>query len=112
VGLWILMQMPALRQNRLMGGDLSATLCFAAAVLLAIWLMHQLAAIALGDATRPTLRRAALLLVVVIFLMTAVLRGSRPESHVGPLSRLRFEDSPLGDTPGCRKLEVRNFAHL
>jgi hypothetical protein len=77
VGLWVMVRLSPLRQSRLMN-DALGMLLLGAGVLLALWLMHQLAALAIGDTRRGTILRAAILLAAVIALMTAALRYSRP----------------------------------
>ncbi len=78
VGMWILTVAPPLRQRQLMGGDWLGTSLLVASVLLALWLMHQLAAIALGATRRQAVLRAAALLLAVIVLMSGVVRSARP----------------------------------
>jgi hypothetical protein len=89
VGLWIVVQLTPLRQNRLLGDWAGMTL-FGVAVLFALWLMHQLAALAIGDTQRRTILRAAILMATVVALMTAALRYSRPPTpsdNVGAAGR-------------------------
>jgi hypothetical protein len=83
VGLWLLSQLPAEGQNFVTGGDLIGTCLFAASVLTAVWLMHQLAVVALGDARKWKLIGSMVALVVVATLMTGTLlrleaAGARP----------------------------------
>lgn len=73
-GIWLLSTVPPLAQGRLLGGDLTATLAFGGSVLLALGLMHHLAAIGMGETSRSQLARAIGLLVAVVALMTYVLR--------------------------------------
>lgn len=98
VGLWLTMELPLLRQNRVMGADLGATTLLAAGVLAALALMHVLASISLGDARRRTVFRAVLLMLAVIVLMTAALRQSRP-----PEASLGNENGPQGIYLAARK---------
>lgn len=77
VGLWIVTQVPAVRQDRLLGGDLTATAFLATGVLFALGLLHHLASLAMGEANRKTVGRVALLMLAVIALMTAADRDSR-----------------------------------
>lgn len=74
-GIWLLSTLSPLVQTRLLGGDLGATTAFGASVLLALWLLHQLAAIGMGETARPQLARAIGLLAFVVVLMTFVLRN-------------------------------------
>ncbi len=75
-GIWLLSELPPLRQSRLLGGDGLATAAFAASVLLALWLLNQLAAIGFGETDRPRLGRAAATLLAVLTLMAYVLRSA------------------------------------
>jgi hypothetical protein len=73
-GIWLLSTIPPLAQSRLLGGDPVATLAFGGSVLLALGFMHHLAAIGMGETSRPQLARAIGLLVAIVGLMTYVLR--------------------------------------
>ena len=74
IGVWVLSQLPAVPQQRLLGGDVIATGLFTLSVLAAVWLMHQLSAVALGETRRPVLVKIVAAMVIVIFLMTGVLQ--------------------------------------
>ncbi|HUE71695.1 MAG TPA: hypothetical protein VMP01_12485 [Pirellulaceae bacterium] len=71
VGLWVLGTISATMQSRLMGSHLLATGCFLLGLLGALWLMRELAAIALGERERSQLIRVMALMVAVVVLMTA-----------------------------------------
>ncbi len=73
-GFWVFMNLPATAQNRLLGDDLLGTALFVAGVSAAVWLMHLLATIALGDTRKKSIVQAAFVLLVVIVLMTGTLR--------------------------------------
>ncbi len=77
VGLWLVTQMPTLQQKVIMGGDLAASLLFALAVLLGLWMMHLLAMAALGRATPRKLRLAVVVTMVVLVSMLFVARKTR-----------------------------------
>jgi hypothetical protein len=77
VGLWTLVALPADVQSRLTGGHAAATLLFVAAMLAAVWLLRELAFIALGETTQPALARAMSAMLVVVALMTAMQQQSR-----------------------------------
>ncbi len=74
VGVWILMQLDGDIQRQMMGANYLVTGLFATSVVLSLFLMHQLAAVSLGDARSPRLVTSVLLMIVVIFLMVAVAR--------------------------------------
>jgi hypothetical protein len=71
IGLWVLATISTTMQSRLMGSHLLATGCFLVALLGALWLMRELAAIALGERERSQLIRTMALMVAVVVLMTA-----------------------------------------
>ncbi|MFO0820442.1 MAG: hypothetical protein U1A77_21025 [Pirellulales bacterium] len=73
-GIWLLSTVSPLAQSRLLGGDLTATLAFGGSVLMALGFMHRLAAIGMGETSRPQLAQAIGLLVAIVTLMTYVLR--------------------------------------
>ena len=98
VGLWVLSSLPATMQNRLMGNDAAATLCFLASLAAALWLMRELVAIALGERERSQLIRAMVLMVAVVMLMTAsqqLARGPRPVSDEAPAAAARQAADPV-----------------
>lgn len=78
VGLWLIAVLPADWQARALGSDLPAVALLGVSVLLALFLLQDLAAIAFGDAERKQLVRAMVLMVLVVLLMTGVLRRIRP----------------------------------
>lgn len=93
VGLWVLSTIPASVQSRLMGSHAIATACFLLSVLAALWLLRELAAIALGERERSQLVRAMALMVAVVVLMTAgqQLARTRPTPAVTAPSRSTTE---------------------
>ncbi len=87
VGLWVMMQLPPLRQSQLMGRDVPGSVLLAGGVLGALWLLHVLIGMAVGEANRKAVRRSLVLLIVVVVLMTGALRRSRlPHSPAPPTS--------------------------
>jgi hypothetical protein len=78
VGLWLLSQAPSASQSALFGGDLVTTGLFGASILAAVWLLHQLAAVALGETRESSLLRTLLALVLVVALMSSVLVLLKP----------------------------------
>jgi hypothetical protein len=77
----------------MMGGNLITSACFAGGVMTAVWLLHTLAMLTLGEGDRAV-RRAGWLLVTVTVLMTATLRTSRA-SIEGRLPGGKIAGSPL-----------------
>jgi hypothetical protein len=75
VGVWVLLALPEGQSHRIM--STGAILIFGTAIVAALGLLHQLAIVALGDATRRRLSLATLLMVLVVILMTATLQVSR-----------------------------------
>lgn len=73
-GVWLLSTLSPTAQARLLGGHLPSTLVFGVSVLLAMGLMHQLAAISMGEIAKGRLLRAVSFLAIVVVLMAAVLR--------------------------------------
>ena len=73
-GLWLFMQLPAQARDGLLGDDPLGMILLLAGVLTAIYLMHQLATISLGDTRPAQVRRTALIMAVNIFLMVATLQ--------------------------------------
>lgn len=71
VGLWVLLQLPLAERDSLLGSDLYATGLFALAMLAALRLMHQLAAVALGDTERKQIVGSLSTMVLVVVLMVA-----------------------------------------
>ena len=70
VGVWVLSVLPPLMQQRLMGSDLLAASAFGLSIIGALWLMHQLSAVAFGDTQPRTLKLAIHLMYSVVILMT------------------------------------------
>ena len=72
VGLWTLLMLPSGAQAGLMGSDGLATSLFFAAMLAALWLLRELAAVSMGEVVRPNLARTIAAMLVVVSLMTAM----------------------------------------
>jgi len=77
VGIWVLATATGSEQNALMGGDPLSSLLFAGGMLLTFFLLQRLTAITTGEFDSGSLRRVGWLLVVLVLMMTATLRGSR-----------------------------------
>jgi hypothetical protein len=92
VGLWVLATISATMQSRLMGSHLLATACFLLGLLGALWLMRELAAIALGERERTQLIRTMGLMLAVIVLMTAgqQLARVRPAANISASVALKY----------------------
>ena len=78
VGLWLIAALPANWQARALGGDIAAVLMLGASVLLALFMLQDLASVAFGDPERKKLVRIMVTMVVIVLLMTGVLRRIRP----------------------------------
>lgn len=82
-GLWLVAALPRGNRDALLGADALATGMLLLAIVTALWLLHALAAVALGDRRTKAVRRALHLLCGVVLLMCAVLlhgqrRAMRP----------------------------------
>jgi hypothetical protein len=77
VGLWALATLPAAAQARIMGSDTTGTLLLIAALVAAVWLMRELAGVAMGEVARPVLIRTMAAMLITIVLMTAMQQASR-----------------------------------
>ena len=75
VGVWVLFALPQAQSQRIMSSG--TAILFGIAVVTALWLMHQLAMVALGDVSRRRLSVATLIMALVVVLMTATLQCSR-----------------------------------
>ncbi len=77
IGIWVMLSLPASQQNRLMGGDLMATGAFGLAIILALGLMHFLAAVAMGKVTRKSIIFSMAMLSAVVLTMCVALHAAR-----------------------------------
>jgi len=77
VGIWLVLELPRGVQNGFMGGNLAATVLFGTSLVMALWLMHKCAAVALGDTKPRTLVAAMIAMIVVVVLMTGTLRAAK-----------------------------------
>jgi len=93
VGVWVLSVLPPLMQHRLMGSDLWAASAFGLSIIGALWLIHQLSAVAFGDTRPRTLKLAIHLMYAVVILMTYTSRLAlaRPLDAV-PVATLETPD--------------------
>jgi len=83
VGLWLIAVIPSTWQARALGGDLPSVLMLAASVLLALFMLQELANVAFGEAQRKQLVSIMISMVVIVLLMTGVLRRIRPPVDPG-----------------------------
>ena len=77
VGVWVLVQLPGASRWALLGDDWIAGGMFFLAVLAAFGMLYALAGVALGDTRTIAIRRAAVLMLLVVLFMTAALTRSR-----------------------------------
>ncbi len=92
VGMWLTVSLTRTLQSAVTGADLLATCLLISSVVLAIWMLQTLAAIAIGDAERSKLVRAMALMVVIITLMSGTLQrlralGEAKHAEPAPQSR-------------------------
>jgi len=80
VGTWVLFSLPAGVQSSLLGGNLLASGSLGLAIVLALWLLHLLAAVALGEFDEKTARSTGLLMTVLVVVMSITLREARYEA--------------------------------
>jgi hypothetical protein len=79
VGLGVIASLPLEWQNRVLGGDVASVLLLGTSVLLSLFLLQDLASLAIGEPERRLMVRSIVLMLVIVLLMTAVLRRMRPE---------------------------------
>jgi hypothetical protein len=77
VGLWTLVGLPADAQSRLMGDSMMGTVLFVAALAAALWLLHELVQVSMGETTRLALVRAIAAMLLTVILMTAMQAQTR-----------------------------------
>jgi len=77
VGLWLLMALRPGAQSLLLGESTAGVLLFVASLIAALWLLNDLAHLALGDFTRRLALRAMIAMVLTVVLMTLVQQQTR-----------------------------------
>ena len=82
VGFWMISQMPAAVQRRIMGSDGLAGVLLLLSVAIALWLLHQLSALAIGELTPRLMARTVLLTVILVVMMTVA--GRRAHDDASP----------------------------
>ena len=78
-GLWLLLVSSAAVQSRLLGGDIAGMALFGSAIVAMVVMLQFIAVAALGDDSQGTAIKAAVLLILVLLLMSAVLDRMRSE---------------------------------
>jgi hypothetical protein len=81
-GLWVFTQLSPVSQGRLLGGDLVAAGLLVAGIASALWMLHLLASICMGEHNRRVCRRVTWVFVLTMILMT--LSSRRVMSHAVP----------------------------
>jgi len=77
VGLWVAFTFSPVQMDKLMGGDMVATILFAFSFFTALALMHKLASVAMGKLSRKSIISSMAMLTFVVIMMTGVLVRSR-----------------------------------
>jgi hypothetical protein len=73
-GVWVLVQLPRAAQLGMLGGDPLASCLLLGSIMLTLVLLHSLSAVAFGEAHRRALVQSTSVMILIVFLMTAVLR--------------------------------------
>ncbi len=73
VGVWLVLSLPPDWQSRALGDDLAAAMMFGTSILLALFLLQDLASLALGEVQRKLQLRCMALMGAIVLLMTGVL---------------------------------------
>ena len=88
VGLWMLGQMPAVAQQRVLGSDGLAVALLFLSVASALWLLHQLSALAMGEFSPGLIKRTLVLTTLLVIMMTgAARRAHHEEARAGDARR-------------------------
>jgi hypothetical protein len=95
VGIGVMLSVPNRLRDALLGEDLLAAIPFACGILATLWLLHTLAAVALGDRDPRHVRRSVLLMLSTVLFMTATLQrirelGRPAASQIGALAAARW----------------------
>ncbi len=101
IGVWVLVTLSGAERNTLTGGAPVASLMFVGGMLLTFVLLQRLVAVAMGDVEPGVLRRVGWLLVVLVLMMTATLRGARVKSLPSnpPAKNASANKTAAEDTP-------------
>jgi hypothetical protein len=77
VGLWLLMALRPGAQSFFLGESTAGVLLFLASLIAALWLLNELAQLALGEFNRRLALRAMIAMVLTVVLMTIVQQQTR-----------------------------------
>lgn len=77
VGAWVLVQLPGLARNGLIGDDWLATGLFLLSLVVAFGVLHGLARVGLGDTSEAAVRRCTALLLLLVVLMAGTVTRTR-----------------------------------
>jgi cytochrome bd-type quinol oxidase subunit 1 len=101
-GVWMTLELPESVRQPLLGGDLLTSGLFLTAVVLALWLVHTLGGIALGDFDTRQVRRSIAMVVGVIMLMVLArcrVHGPRPSANITVDESVRWSGPVESFTP-------------
>ena len=87
VGLWMLGQMPAVAQQRVLGSDGLAVALLLVSVASALWLLHQLSALAMGEFSSGLIKRTLVLTTLLVIMMTGAARRAHHEEARAAMPR-------------------------
>lgn len=76
-GLWLVMSLPPVSRQLLLGEDAVAALCLGASLLTTFFVLPQLAAAAFGQPEPRSIRKAIALVLIIVVLMTAARHRTR-----------------------------------
>jgi hypothetical protein len=76
-GLWLVMSLPPVSRQLLLGDDGVAAICFGASLLTTFFVLPQLAAAAFGQPDPRTTRKTIALVLMIVMLMTAARHRTR-----------------------------------
>lgn len=83
-GLWLAMEIPDSARDPLFGGDWFASGLFVAAIVSALYLMHRLAGVALGDHNPKQIRATIAVMLLIVLLMVGT--RCRVQQHLAAIS--------------------------
>jgi len=116
VGLWVLVEMPIVTRNLLLGSNWLATGLFFVSIVATFALLHLLASVALGDTSDAAIRRSTLMMLVIILLMVGVLVRVRRLEVRNPAAEMLVTGMAAAErdhqTPATGKLTKRPVPSL